>query len=40
MVVSRDNADYLRFAFPELTVTQVRNAIDAAFVLTLRIEFA
>lgn len=30
LVVSRDNADYIRFAFPELTVTQVRNAIDPA----------
>jgi glycosyltransferase involved in cell wall biosynthesis len=30
MVVSRDNADYLRFAFPELAVIQVRNAIDPA----------
>jgi hypothetical protein len=30
LVVSRDNADYLRFAFPELTVSQVRNAIDPA----------
>ena len=30
LVVSRDNADYLRFAFPELKITQVRNAIDRA----------
>jgi Glycosyl transferases group 1 len=30
LVVSRDNAEYLRFAFPELSVTQVRNAIDTA----------
>lgn len=30
LVVSRDNADYLRFAFPELTIAQVRNAVDAA----------
>lgn len=30
LVVSCDNADYLRFAFPELTVTQVRNSIDQA----------
>lgn len=28
LVVSSDNAEYLRFAFPELTITQVRNAID------------
>lgn len=30
LVVSRDNADYLRFAFPELPVSLVRNAIDPA----------
>jgi hypothetical protein len=30
LVVSRDNADYMRFAFPELPVTQVRNAVDPA----------
>jgi glycosyltransferase involved in cell wall biosynthesis len=28
LVVSRDNAEYLRFAFPELMIAQVRNAID------------
>jgi glycosyltransferase involved in cell wall biosynthesis len=30
LVVSADNADYLRFAFPELPVSRVRNAIDQA----------
>ncbi len=30
LVVSHDNADYMRFGFPELTVTRVRNAIDPA----------
>ena len=30
LVVSRDNADYMRFAFPELTIAQVRDAIDPA----------
>ncbi len=30
LVVSRDNADFLRFAFPELNVVEVRNAIDPA----------
>jgi hypothetical protein len=29
LVVSEDNAQYLRFAFPELPVTQVRNVIDS-----------
>ncbi len=29
LVVSRDNADYLRYAFPELRVERVRNAVDA-----------
>lgn len=30
LVVSHDNADYLRFAFPELRLALVRNAIDPA----------
>ncbi len=29
LVVSRDSADYLRYAFPELPVERVRNAIDS-----------
>lgn len=30
LAVSSDNADYLRYAFPEFKVAQVRNAVDSA----------